>query len=94
MKLGSIAYAKALAKAGVISQDESSQIIQGLLEVEKEWQEGRFEIKSGDEDIHTGKAHAIMRGERKREREINAFRSIRKCLAIVILMAIGVCGSK
>jgi argininosuccinate lyase len=52
--LGSIAFARANAKSGIISQDEFSKIEAGLREVEKEWSAGTFKIVPGaDEDIHT-----------------------------------------
>lgn len=50
---GSQAYARALTKAGVLTEEEAQQIIQGLGRVGKEWETGTFVIKSGDEDIHT-----------------------------------------
>lgn len=50
---GSQAYAKALAKAGVLTEPEATSIVEGLSEVAKEWEGGVFEIKQGDEDIHT-----------------------------------------
>ena len=50
---GSQAYAKALAKAGILTQDESATIVKGLGQVADEWAAGKFEIKQGDEDIHT-----------------------------------------
>uniref|UniRef100_A0A8H7NB47 argininosuccinate lyase n=1 Tax=Bionectria ochroleuca TaxID=29856 RepID=A0A8H7NB47_BIOOC len=51
--LGSIAFARANAKAGIISDDEFAKIEHGLREVMKEWEAGTFEIKPNDEDIHT-----------------------------------------
>jgi argininosuccinate lyase len=50
---GSIAYAKALAKTGIITEEECTQICNGLNEVGKEWEADKFEIKPDDEDIHT-----------------------------------------
>ena len=50
---GSQAYVRALLKAGVVTKDETATIIEGLDKVAKEWQDGNFEIKQGDEDIHT-----------------------------------------
>jgi len=50
---GSIAYAKATAKVGIISEEERDQLISGLEKVKEEWASGSFEIKPGDEDIHT-----------------------------------------
>ena len=50
---GSIAFAKANAKVGIITQEESDALVQGLEQVHNEWANGTFEIKAGDEDIHT-----------------------------------------
>lgn len=37
---GSIAYAKALKKVGILTADEEQQIVQGLQAVGKEWENG------------------------------------------------------
>jgi argininosuccinate lyase len=50
---GSIAYSKALEVAGVISAEERETIREGLTRVMAEWEAGTFEVKDGDEDIHT-----------------------------------------
>lgn len=50
---GSQAYVRALSKAGVVTEDEASEIVDGLDKVGLEWQSGSFEVKQGDEDIHT-----------------------------------------
>ncbi len=50
---GSIAYAKALAKAEVISLAEATLLQDGLAKIRLEFSEGRFELNHGDEDIHT-----------------------------------------
>ena len=50
---GSIAYAKANAKIGIITQEEADTLVDGLQKVHEEWATGKFEIKPGDEDIHT-----------------------------------------
>lgn len=52
--LGSIAFARANSKAGIISQDEFRQIEAGLRKVQAEWETDAFVIVPGvDEDIHT-----------------------------------------
>ncbi|KAF4338769.1 Argininosuccinate lyase [Fusarium beomiforme] len=51
--LGSIAFARANAKSGIISNDEFVEIERGLHEVMKEWDADAFTIKPNDEDIHT-----------------------------------------
>lgn len=50
---GSIAWADALQKAGVITIDEYTQICTGLKAILGEFSEGVFKYKEGDEDIHT-----------------------------------------
>lgn len=50
---GSIAWTKGLEKAGVLSKREAEQIIQGLRTLLTEVQDEKFELKPGDEDVHT-----------------------------------------
>jgi argininosuccinate lyase len=50
---GSLAYANALAKAGVITKKEAAALVKGLKAVHAEFASGAFAIKDGDEDIHT-----------------------------------------
>ena len=49
----SIAYARALQKAELISAEEHDQLVSGLEQVRAEFDAGAFEIVPGDEDIHT-----------------------------------------
>jgi len=52
--LGSIAFARANCKGGILTKDEFTKIEKGLKAVEKEWTDGTFRIVPGvDEDIHT-----------------------------------------
>jgi argininosuccinate lyase len=50
---GSQAYARALAHAGILTQDEAAQIVAGLDGVKQEWESGSFVLQPADEDIHT-----------------------------------------
>lgn len=50
---GSVAWAGALEQAGLISAEECEALTQGLELVRREFADGRFEPKPGDEDIHT-----------------------------------------
>ncbi|WWC86123.1 argininosuccinate lyase [Kwoniella dendrophila CBS 6074] len=50
---GSIAFSKALLKAGILNEHEQKEIERGLKVVEGEWAEGKFAIQPDDEDIHT-----------------------------------------
>jgi argininosuccinate lyase len=50
---GSMAWAGALKGAGVLSEEEHSQIQAGLGAILEEFRSGSFELKETDEDIHT-----------------------------------------
>lgn len=50
---GSIAYARALYKAGVLNEEERDAILLGLERIWGEFAGGTFEVKPEDEDIHT-----------------------------------------
>jgi len=50
---GSIAWAQALSRAGVLTQAESARIVSGLEAVEAEFESGSFAFADSDEDIHT-----------------------------------------
>ncbi|OTA55250.1 argininosuccinate lyase [Hypoxylon sp. EC38] len=52
--LGSIAFARANTKGGILTEAEFDKIEMGLQEVMQEWDQGKFVIVPGvDEDIHT-----------------------------------------
>ena len=50
---GSIAWARALAKAGVLTQAEADEITHGLQAIAGEFERGEFVFAASDEDIHT-----------------------------------------
>ncbi|KAJ2792399.1 argininosuccinate lyase, partial [Coemansia guatemalensis] len=50
---GSQAYAKALQRQGILTAAEQQTLEKGLAAVLSEWQAGTFELRPGDEDIHT-----------------------------------------
>ena len=49
---GSIAHARMLAKQKIISQEDSSRIIEGLHEIRQEIEDGKFSWDSSLEDLH------------------------------------------
>ncbi len=51
--IASQAYANAICDAGILSEAERDQIVNGLERVFEEWDAGGFVIKPEDEDIHT-----------------------------------------
>jgi len=58
---GSIAHARALEGAGVLTGDEFPQIETGLLEIEKEIAEGVFEFSRDLEDVHMNIESALTK---------------------------------
>jgi len=50
---GSIAYAMALREAGLITGDEHADLVTGLARVRAEFDNGTFQVRAADEDIHT-----------------------------------------
>ena len=50
---GSIAWAQALLKAGILTADECGQIVSGLQAIAAEFAGGKFAFVESDEDIHT-----------------------------------------
>jgi argininosuccinate lyase len=50
---GSVAYARASGKTGVLKPDEVELLVDGLAQVRAEWAAGTFALTSSDEDIHT-----------------------------------------
>src|SRR5690349_17722839 len=50
---GSIAWAAAIGKAGVLTEDETASLIAGLQAVGAEFEQGSFAYAEADEDIHT-----------------------------------------
>ncbi len=77
---GSIAYAEALVRAGVLTSEESEQIAAGLREIEAEIQKGDFPFKIDLEDVHMnveaeltrriGKAGAKLHSGRSRNDQV------------------------
>jgi argininosuccinate lyase len=50
---GSIAWARANHQRGILTAEELDTIVQGFKKVSKEWENGTFQVKPADEDIHT-----------------------------------------
>ncbi len=50
---GSMAWARALVGAGVLTSAEAETIVAGLAQVQAEFENGTFVFDEGDEDIHT-----------------------------------------
>ncbi len=50
--MGSIAHCKMLGKCGILNEEETGKIVNGLEKIEKEIEKGEFEFDTGLEDIH------------------------------------------
>ncbi len=50
---GSIAWARALGRAGVLQEDEVERLVTGLHQIANEFADERFALQPSDEDIHT-----------------------------------------
>jgi argininosuccinate lyase len=50
---GSVAYARGLAQAGLITAEERDRLVTGLERVRAEFDADTFQVQPGDEDIHT-----------------------------------------
>ncbi|KAH1178817.1 argininosuccinate lyase [Mauremys mutica] len=50
---GSMAYAKALEKSGILTKGDLEKILSGLEKISEEWSRGAFVVNKSDEDIHT-----------------------------------------
>lgn len=50
---GSVAYARALEEADVLTEREAEEIVDGLFQIQHEFESGYFQFKAHDEDIHT-----------------------------------------
>ena len=50
---GSIAWARALADAGVLTAEEAGTLVDGLEQVRREFEAGAIEFLDSDEDVHT-----------------------------------------
>ena len=50
--VGSIAHARMLGATGILPEKSVRRILAGLRRVAREFDEGRFEVRPGDEDIH------------------------------------------
>ena len=72
---GSIAHAKMLAKAGILSADELNQIIQGLSQIGEEINSGQFAWSQTLEDVHMNIEGAT---ERIGIGEETAYRTLKK----------------
>src|SRR5712671_7015630 len=58
---GSIAHAKGLAKAGILTKSEATKIERGLRAIEREIEAGKFQWDPASEDVHMNIEAVLVR---------------------------------
>ncbi|MGT2341451.1 hypothetical protein ACVPOQ_13515 [Staphylococcus aureus] len=58
---GSIAHATMLANQGIISQQDSEQIIQGLKSIQHDYHQDQIQFSASLEDIHLNIEHELIK---------------------------------
>ena len=59
--LGSIAHVKMLTNQGILKEEDANDIIKGLKQVLKEYEQGRFKLDESLEDVHTNVEVAVTK---------------------------------
>ncbi|MDX1590532.1 MAG: argininosuccinate lyase [Balneolaceae bacterium] len=72
---GSIAHAKALEKAGILSSEERGRLVDALNDILASWENGEFTIQVGDEDMHTAIENELVNNLGNLGKKIHAGRS-------------------
>ncbi len=73
--VGSLAHARGLARAGLLTKSDLARIERGLKTIEKEIREGRFRFDNRDEDVHLNIERRLTELEGEAGRRIHAGRS-------------------
>ncbi len=71
----SIAHAKMLAKIGVLKADEAKKLVGGLKHIQSLDKEGRFTVRSEDEDCHTAIENFLIQTLGQTGKKIHTARS-------------------
>ncbi|MEA3415995.1 MAG: argininosuccinate lyase [Thermodesulfobacteriota bacterium] len=72
---GSIAHCSMLAKQSIITEEDASSIIQGLCEIKKEIERGKFQFDDGLEDIHMHIESSLLQNAGKVAQKLHTARS-------------------
>lgn len=83
---GSIAHLKTLEKAGIISEDETATLIQGLAVIKREIDHGRFEFDESLEDIHMHIEARLLQEVGKAAQKLHTARSRNDQVALDVRM--------
>ncbi len=83
---GSIAHCQMLAKASIITDDESSSLIQGLGQIQREIERGEFEYDDSLEDIHMHIENSLTQHVGKVSQKLHTARSRNDQVALDVRM--------
>jgi argininosuccinate lyase len=83
---GSIAHCRMLAKTCIITKEESSRLIEGLLMIKNDIENGRFKYKDSLEDIHMHIEERLAAGSGKAALKLHTARSRNDQIALDIRM--------
>ena len=83
---GSIAHCRTLEKAGIISGDESSRMIEGLGQVKREIERGKFTYDDSLEDIHMHVESRLIQDLGKTAQKLHTARSRNDQIALDLRM--------
>ena len=84
---GSIAHARAQVKARILTEDEFSQIENGLKEILKDIKEGNFEFKTSLEDIHMNVESELTRRIGAAGAKLHTARSRKKLVTLIRMVS-------
>jgi argininosuccinate lyase len=83
---GSIAHCRTLAKAGVITNDEASQLVEALGRIHRDLDHGRFEFNDSLEDIHMHIESRLLQDVGKVAQKLHTARSRNDQVALDVRM--------
>jgi argininosuccinate lyase len=83
---GSVAHCRMLAKAGVISNEEASQLVEGLGRIHRDLEHGNFEFNDNLEDIHMHIEARLLQDVGKVAQKLHTARSRNDQVALDVRM--------
>jgi len=83
---GSIAHSRMLAQAGVITPEESSQMVEGLGRIKRDLDHGTFQFETGLEDIHMNIEARLLQDIGKVAQKLHTARSRNDQVALDLRM--------
>jgi argininosuccinate lyase len=83
---GSIAHCRMLARASIISNDEAELLVEGLGQIKRDIEHGRFEFDAGLEDVHMNIEARLLENVGKTAQKLHTARSRNDQVALDVRM--------